>query len=340
MTRRFTETNKWEDKWFRKLPLSAKVLFGFLCDKCDMAGFWQVDIETASFFTGLPEKENSSLGQKAGDSCEAALEVLLKPAEEGGTPKVVANEDHSWLYVTNFLHQQGNWPVKQKNNIAPAIMRCFAERKSFGEQVWMLLEEVNGSDITNKEGAVEGASKDLPRSKGNNNNNGHGSLPEGGCKGETPPTEPLAGIVTAWNQAVPADQAVPAVTGAIQRAYAGCARHEPPITGEEIVAAVANYRQALALPDSQAGQHTLGKFLAGLGDPDRTGKYLPGTFNLRDFSKGNFRARDGPAEVHPCRGRNGQACRDPGVHQRKEGNGQVYWYCEKHEQERLEALCQ
>jgi hypothetical protein len=36
--KRFTETTKWADPWFRKLPLRLKSLWHWLCDTCDMAG--------------------------------------------------------------------------------------------------------------------------------------------------------------------------------------------------------------------------------------------------------------------------------------------------------------
>jgi hypothetical protein len=42
MTRRFTETDKWQDEWFLSLPFEAKLLFLYLCDNCDCAGFWEV----------------------------------------------------------------------------------------------------------------------------------------------------------------------------------------------------------------------------------------------------------------------------------------------------------
>ena len=52
MSKRFTETGKWEDSWFRKLPLKYKLFWTYLCDKCDNAGHWKEDIELASFYIG------------------------------------------------------------------------------------------------------------------------------------------------------------------------------------------------------------------------------------------------------------------------------------------------
>jgi hypothetical protein len=52
--KRFTETTKWEDPWFRKLPPHLKLLWQWLLDRCDHAGVIDPDIELASFQVGYP----------------------------------------------------------------------------------------------------------------------------------------------------------------------------------------------------------------------------------------------------------------------------------------------
>jgi len=51
MAKRFTDTGKWDDPWFRKLPSKFKVVWEFLRDKVDNAGFWKKDFELMAFFT-------------------------------------------------------------------------------------------------------------------------------------------------------------------------------------------------------------------------------------------------------------------------------------------------
>jgi hypothetical protein len=53
MSKRFTETAKWEDPWFRALSPTHKALWQWLLDKCDCAGVLaEVDWPLASFQIG------------------------------------------------------------------------------------------------------------------------------------------------------------------------------------------------------------------------------------------------------------------------------------------------
>ncbi len=50
--KRFTETTKWSDPWFRRLTPSQKCLWGYILDNCDAAGVLDLDLEHASFHIG------------------------------------------------------------------------------------------------------------------------------------------------------------------------------------------------------------------------------------------------------------------------------------------------
>jgi hypothetical protein len=52
MSKRFTDTEKWNDPWFRALSAPHKLFWSYLTDKCNAAGIWKVDIEQARFFIG------------------------------------------------------------------------------------------------------------------------------------------------------------------------------------------------------------------------------------------------------------------------------------------------
>ena len=64
--RRFTETQKWEDPWFRKLKPEMKLLWQWLLDRCDNAGVIDPDIELASFQIGYqyPINTLSKFGER------------------------------------------------------------------------------------------------------------------------------------------------------------------------------------------------------------------------------------------------------------------------------------
>ena len=65
--KRWTETAKWDDPWFRGLPAEVKVFWLYLCDRCDDGGVWEEDWEDAEFRTKaklVPEKVLKSLASR------------------------------------------------------------------------------------------------------------------------------------------------------------------------------------------------------------------------------------------------------------------------------------
>jgi|688.fasta_scaffold432621_1 hypothetical protein len=52
MPKRFTETEKWKDKWFRSLTCEFKLAYLYLLDNCDHAGVIDLDDELANFQIG------------------------------------------------------------------------------------------------------------------------------------------------------------------------------------------------------------------------------------------------------------------------------------------------
>lgn len=60
MAKRFTDTEKWDRPWFRKLPLHLKLLWLFILDRCDVAGVWYVDMEMADFLIGFSFKREET----------------------------------------------------------------------------------------------------------------------------------------------------------------------------------------------------------------------------------------------------------------------------------------
>ncbi len=52
MAKRFTDSRKWNDPWFRKLPSSYRWLWLYILDCCSHIGIWKVDMDLASFNIG------------------------------------------------------------------------------------------------------------------------------------------------------------------------------------------------------------------------------------------------------------------------------------------------
>ena len=73
--KRFVETNRWRDPWFRRLSPAAKLLWGYLTDNCDCVGLIDLDLEAATFDIGLPiqEKHLAELGSRTQRTVEGKI---------------------------------------------------------------------------------------------------------------------------------------------------------------------------------------------------------------------------------------------------------------------------
>ena len=80
MAKRFTDTQKWDKKWFRKLSLVHKCLWIYICDRCDHAGIWEVDFETAAHYIGqqIDEKEAAIAFEKQFIALDSGLRWIIK----------------------------------------------------------------------------------------------------------------------------------------------------------------------------------------------------------------------------------------------------------------------
>jgi hypothetical protein len=111
MPRRFTITEKWDDNWFRRLSPLAKNLWEYIRDKCDCAGFWEIDLEWAA----------KSIRTTEARTAHALTEL---------PPKII--QHNGWLWIRKFIPHQGNWPLNPENNAHKGILRRLAEHSDFG----------------------------------------------------------------------------------------------------------------------------------------------------------------------------------------------------------------
>jgi|TARA_R100000805_G_C3542425_1_gene57064 hypothetical protein len=52
MRKRFTDSDKWNKRWFRTLTPQEKVLWFYISETVTFDGFWEYDQEAVKFYTG------------------------------------------------------------------------------------------------------------------------------------------------------------------------------------------------------------------------------------------------------------------------------------------------
>jgi len=124
MPNRFTVTEKWNDPWLRSRKPAAKLLWVYLCDVCDVAGFWEIDLERAAFDTGLSK---------------AAIQGAFKGLDKG------YERNGRYIWLRNFIKYQGNLPLNKDNRAHRGIIRKLQENIDFSKSIGTIL---NGHKIS------------------------------------------------------------------------------------------------------------------------------------------------------------------------------------------------
>lgn len=104
---RFTNTEKWNDTWFYNLPATQKLIFIYLIDNCDNAGFYELNLLKMSRDIGIDEEK---------------IKGALKGLERGILWGI---SDPSWIFIKNFLRHQKNCPVSPHNKAHKPIIASF-----------------------------------------------------------------------------------------------------------------------------------------------------------------------------------------------------------------------
>jgi len=126
MAYRYTNTDKWDDAWFVKLKPMEKLLFNFLCDKCDIAGFIELNSKTWAVSIGTNLK---------------SIEGALKGLQRG----LIYSESNDCIYLRTFLKHQKNLPLNPEKNMAHrGIIKRF-ELYSFKFSIEDIYEFIKGA---------------------------------------------------------------------------------------------------------------------------------------------------------------------------------------------------
>jgi len=159
MAYRFTNTDKWADSWFANLKPIEKLLFIYLYENCDIAGFIEINLKRWAVDIGAELK---------------TIEGALKGLDRG----IIFSKDKDCLYIRNFLKHQKNYPLAENNRAHQGILKRFIiYRHKFD------IEDINEFIERGFEGALKGLNS--PYGIGNGNGNGIGNgIGNGNGKGE------------------------------------------------------------------------------------------------------------------------------------------------------------
>jgi len=134
MAYRFTNTEKWADSWFSSLTQFEMILFIYLCDNCDIAGFIEINLKRWA------NDLNSSIDE---------IPVAIKGLQRG----LVISKSNDCIFLKNFIKHQKNFPLNEKNKAHLGIIKRFN----------LYAEKFDIQDINS---FIQGTSKGLPSPTG------------------------------------------------------------------------------------------------------------------------------------------------------------------------------
>lgn len=100
---RFTVPVKWNDEWFSNLKPIEKLIFLYLTDRCDNAGFFEINKRIDSFLIGISQ-----------DEFVGYLNAIKKC--------YIASKDLKKVWLKNYLKHQRNLPLNPENNAHKQII--------------------------------------------------------------------------------------------------------------------------------------------------------------------------------------------------------------------------
>lgn len=151
MAYRFTNTDKWTDAWFCNLKQLEMLLFIYLCDNCDIAGFIEVNYKRwATDLNSSPE----------------TIEGAIKGLSRG----LLFSNENDCIFIRNFLKHQKNMPLTpEKNPAHKGIVNRFNEYMYKFD-----IKDINDFFKRGLVGATEGLQSPIGNGNGIGNDNGNG----------------------------------------------------------------------------------------------------------------------------------------------------------------------
>ena len=116
MAVKFTNTKKWDDVWFSELDLKQKVMFIYLCDVCDIAGFYEFNSRLVTLRTGIEDVR--------GTVESLSKSVLLRD---------------KYIFIKKHIKHQKNLPLNIKNKAHIAIIKSIIEHEERFPDIYNML---------------------------------------------------------------------------------------------------------------------------------------------------------------------------------------------------------
>jgi hypothetical protein len=108
VAKRFTDTDKWKNPWWNNLSLKWKVVWIYLLDNCDHAGFWDADFKLLNFYLG-ENVSQEDLTQALGERIQ-----WVKPTK---------------LYITSFIDFQYKGHLNPENKAHASVLRILSSNQ-------------------------------------------------------------------------------------------------------------------------------------------------------------------------------------------------------------------
>lgn len=131
MSKRFTDTEIWSERWFRKLSPELKCLWFFIKDRCDNSGVWNVDFELVKVYLGAELKEEEVLTafmgkiQAIGNDKWWVRDFIKVQVGEGG----LSDTAKPHIHIRSLLKSHGLLEIYLENIPYPKGMDTLQEKE-------------------------------------------------------------------------------------------------------------------------------------------------------------------------------------------------------------------
>jgi hypothetical protein len=124
MAKRFTDTEKWKKPFIRSMPGAYKLLWIYICDDCDHAGVWQVDIEVAQIRLGETITE------------KLAIEIF--------GDKIKVFDGGSKWFIPSFIEFQYPSGLSENNKAHAGVIKILEKYKLLEKEIKPLTSPLQG----------------------------------------------------------------------------------------------------------------------------------------------------------------------------------------------------